>query len=69
MGAYPAARDSLWESLLSAGAKIYFSGHDHFYDHTIIDDGDENPQNDMHQVIVGTAPNYFHSDSSRLPTA
>ncbi len=55
MGAYPAARDSLWESLLSAGAKIYFCGHDHFYDHSIIDDGDGNPQNDMHQVIVGTA--------------
>jgi predicted phosphodiesterase len=62
MGAYPTARDSLWESLLSAGAKIYFSGHDHFYDHTIIDDGDENSENDMHQVIVGTGSN-FHNDS------
>jgi len=63
MGTYPAARDSMWESLLKAGAKIYFSGHDHFYDHTIIDDTDENPDNDMHQIIVGTAPSYFHSDS------
>ena len=62
MGAYPAARDSMWESLLSAGVKIFFCGHDHFYDHTIINDGDGNPENDMHQVIVGTA-SYFHSDS------
>ena len=62
LGVHPAARDSLWESLLMAGSKIFFSGHDHFYDHALIDDGDENPANDMHQMIVGTA-NYLFSDS------
>ena len=63
MGAYPAERDSLWESMTSAGAKIFFCGHDHFYDHTIIDDGDGNHNNDIHQIIVGTGGGSFHSDS------
>ena len=54
MGAYPEDRDLFWESLTDAGAKIYFCGHDHCYDHAILDDGDGNPLNDIHQVIVGT---------------
>ncbi len=62
MAAYPAARDSMWESLTVAGAKIFFCGHDHFYDRAILNDGDENPQNDLQQVVVGTA-SYFHNDS------
>ena len=62
MSIYPAARDSLWESLINAGVKIYFCGHDHFYDHSIIDDGDGDLNNDVHQVIVGTG-SYFHGDS------
>ena len=63
MGAYPMERDSLWESMTSAGAKIFFCGHDHFYDHSIIDDGDGNKNNDIHQVIVATGGASFHSDS------
>ena len=62
MNAYPAARDSMWESLTAVGAKIFFCGHDHFYDRAIIDDGDENPHNDSQQIVVGTA-SYFHNDS------
>jgi predicted phosphodiesterase len=62
ISSYPAARDSLWESLIASGTIIYFCGHDHFYDHTIIDDGDGNPANDIHQVIVGTCSN-LHNDS------
>lgn len=62
MAAYPRERDVFWESLIAAGTKIYFCGHDHFYDHTIIDDGDNNPHNDIHQIIVGTG-SHLHSDS------
>ncbi len=62
MAAYPQERDSCWESLVNAGVKIFFCGHDHFYDHTIIDDSDGNPDNDIHQVIVGTG-SYSHSDA------
>ena len=63
MGAYPDERNIFWESLIRAGVKIFFCGHDHFYDHAVIDDGDGNPDNDVHQVIVGTG-GYLHNDAS-----
>ncbi len=59
LGAYPIERNLFWESLTKAGAKAYFCGHDHFYDHTTIDDGDDNMHNDVHQVIAGTAGGSF----------
>jgi hypothetical protein len=49
------ARDAFWRSLTEAGAKAYFCGHDHFYDHSRLDDGDGNPVNDVHQYVAGTA--------------
>jgi hypothetical protein len=52
---HPAARDAFWRSLGNARCRVYFSGHEHFYDHTRLDDGDANTSNDIHQVIVGTA--------------
>ena len=52
---YPANRDAFWASLKNAGCTIYTCGHDHFYDHAVIDDGDGNPANDIHQYLVGTA--------------
>lgn len=51
---YPAARNAFWNSLSNANCRIYFSGHDHFYDHTRIDDGDGDPEWDIHQMIVGS---------------
>jgi len=51
---YPANRDAFWSSLEQAGARAYFAGHDHFYDHARVD-GDGDPSNDIHQYIVGTA--------------
>jgi len=55
---YPAARNMFWHSLQRGGARMYLCGHDHFYDHTRIDDGDNDPDNDIHQFIVGTAGAY-----------
>jgi hypothetical protein len=52
---YPANRNVFWESLEDVGARVYFCGHDHFYDHARIDDGDGDPENDLHQYIIGTA--------------
>ena len=52
---YPFMRDAFWHSLQAAGARLYFCGHDHFYDHARVDDGDGNPANDIHQLIVGSA--------------
>lgn len=63
MGDYPEPRNLFWESITSAGVSAYFCGHDHFYDHAIIDDGDDNPGNDVHQVIVGTGGGSSHGDS------
>lgn len=51
---YPSDRDTFWRGLTNAGARAYFCGHDHFYDHMRLDDGDGNPTNDVHQYIIGT---------------
>ena len=58
---YPAERDAFWNSLRAANAGAYFAGHDHFYDHARIDDGDGNPDNDAHQLIVGSGGAPFHT--------
>ena len=50
-----AERDAFWASIRNAGGRTYFTGHDHFYDHALIDDGDGNPGNDIHQYIIGTS--------------
>ena len=50
----PAQRDAFWASIRNAGGRTYLTGHDHFYDHALIDDGDSNPDNDIHQYIIGT---------------
>jgi hypothetical protein len=48
-------RDVFWDSIKAEGGRTYFSGHDHFYDHSRIDDNDGDPNNDLHQFIVATA--------------
>jgi fibronectin type 3 domain-containing protein len=58
---YPTERDAFWNSLKRAGATSYFCGHDHFYDHARVDDGDGNPNNDVHQLIVGCGGAPFHT--------
>jgi predicted MPP superfamily phosphohydrolase len=63
LNACPEERNLFWESLINAGTKVYFCGHNHFYDHTIIDDGDGNSYNDVHQVIVGTGGGPIFNDS------
>ncbi|MBW2277142.1 MAG: metallophosphoesterase [Deltaproteobacteria bacterium] len=52
---YPAERDAFWQSLQQAGSRVYFAGHDHLYAHARISDGDFDLDDDVHQVIVGTA--------------
>ena len=61
---YPADRDLFWQSLSNSGARAYFCGHDHFYDHARLDDGDGNTNNDVHQFIVGTAGAPLTADGS-----
>ena len=57
----PVERDVFWASIMNAGGRIYFAGHDHFYDHARIDDGDGNPDNDIHQYIIATGGAYPYS--------
>jgi hypothetical protein len=52
---WPAERDVLWASLENTGARTFFCGHDHFYDHARVDDGDNDPNDDIHQYIIATA--------------
>jgi hypothetical protein len=60
---FPGQRDAFWASLQRAGGRTYFSGHDHFFNHAHVDDGDGNRDNDLHQFICGTggAPFYRFS--------
>lgn len=52
---YPDKRDALWAGIRRAGGRLYLCGHDHFYNHARLDDGDGDPNNDVHQFIIGTA--------------
>jgi predicted phosphodiesterase len=60
----PGARDVFWNILSNAACRVYFCGHDHFYDHMRLDDEDGDPSNDVHQTIVGTGGAPFHADSA-----
>lgn len=48
-------RDAFWKSLERAGSRAYFAGHIHLFDHARLDNGDGNPDNDVHQYVVATA--------------
>ena len=56
---YVADRDRFWGSIANAGGRTYLCGHDHFYNHARLDDGDGDPNNDVHQFIVGTAGSLY----------
>jgi predicted phosphodiesterase len=51
LGFYPSDRDAFWNALGRAGGRIYFCGHDHFYNRALIDDAAGHP---IRQIIVGT---------------
>ncbi len=59
LGTYPDSRNVFWASLGAAGARVYFSGHDHFFDTARIDDGDGQPGNDLYQIVAGTGGGDF----------
>lgn len=50
------ARDAFVKSLLAAGSRVFFAGHDHFYDHMLITP-------DFHQLVAGTAGAPFYGDA------
>lgn len=52
LASFPAQRDAFWDSLAKAGSPVYFTGHDHFYNHGIVKASNGV---DVHQYVVGTA--------------
>lgn len=62
---YPEARNAFWDSIAGHCGRTYFVGHDHAFNHARIDDGDGNPDNDIHQFVAGSsgAPFYNWSGS------
>jgi hypothetical protein len=60
----PEARDTFWNLLSNFACRVYFCGHDHFYDHARLDDGDGDPSNDIHQYIVGTGGAPLYDDAA-----
>jgi hypothetical protein len=63
LGMNPGNRNLMWESLIKAGARVYFCGHDHFYDHMKImrTSADSGPE--MHQLTAGTAGAPFYDSN------
>lgn len=61
LDAHPDNRDALWDSLVAAGCRVYFSGHDHLYDHMSITLKGQNPPVVMHQIVAGTAGAPFYA--------
>jgi hypothetical protein len=64
LAAEQSKRNMMWESLIRAGARVYFCGHDHFYDHMKVLRANGDPRSEMHQFTAGTAgaPYYKGSD-------
>ena len=64
LDAHPEKRDVFWESLINAGSRIYFCGHDHLYDHMKVVKAGPNPGPEMHQLVAGTAGAPFYTEGA-----
>jgi len=51
LGFFPKERDAFWNAIGRAGGKIYFCGHDHFYNRALAPDGSGRA---IRQIIAGT---------------
>jgi Leucine-rich repeat (LRR) protein/predicted phosphodiesterase len=54
IGLFDHQRDIFVDSLVNANGRSYFCGHDHFYNHALLEDGDNDPNNDLHQFILNS---------------
>lgn len=66
MDAHPEQRNAFWNSLIKAGTRVFFCGHDHLYDHMTVTRDASNPGPTLHQIVAGTAgaPFYKKGDYS-----
>ena len=51
----PSSRDTLIKSLIAAGSRTAFFGHDHLYDHLAVTGPGELANKTFHQFVIGTA--------------
>jgi len=51
----PIKRDTFWTSLVNAGARAFFAGHDHLYDHMLVTKAGTPKGKEIHQMVAGTA--------------
>ena len=51
MSFFETERDDFWDSIGKAGGQVYFCGHDHLYNRTVIYDRAGNP---IRQIVAGT---------------
>ncbi|ACM21599.1 metallophosphoesterase, putative [Geotalea daltonii FRC-32] len=61
LACYGAARDRFWNAIGNAGGRLYFCGHDHFYDRAIIPDAKGRL---LQQVLVGNGGAPFASTTA-----
>lgn len=61
MDADPTKRDQLWNSLIKAGSRVFFCGHDHLYDHMVVTKEGSTPGPEMHQIVAGTSGAPFYN--------
>lgn len=62
MSFYPEKRDRFWDSISAAGARIFFCGHDHYYNRALIEDSSGNS---VWQIIAGTGGGELQKWSGR----
>jgi hypothetical protein len=60
MDVHPEQRDAFWGSMIKAGARVFFCGHDHLYDHMMVTKAGPNPGPEVHQIVAGTAGAPFY---------
>ncbi len=62
MDASPEKRDAFIDSLIAAGSKVFFCGHDHLYDHMVVTKDGPTPGPEFHQLVAGTAGAPFYEE-------
>jgi hypothetical protein len=62
MDANPAQRDAFWGSMINAGSRVFFCGHDHLYDHMMVTKSGDNPGPELHQIVAGPAGAPFYTE-------
>ncbi|HOO89551.1 MAG TPA: metallophosphoesterase [Syntrophales bacterium] len=59
---YPKERDAFWNAIGRAGGRVYFCGHDHFYNRALIRD---DAGHSIYQIIAGTGGGVLRKWSGR----